>query len=374
MSKYSKKTIVDYVWGNDIEGYDIEELEDDCEFMIRVIDYTNDEKMYDMCSDRVKNTYEFVRFMVNKFKYDIDFVCKIADNYLNSSKNQFDRLELLITLSDLVDKESEYFFKYKLSLEVAYSLERIKIEGVRQSPEADRILDVVQMGFFIIIDDYNSSDIIMKYFAKKFMEEIMINLEKRIHIEFDSFDELEKVGINNYLLNLLFINDSNLAAYVGCHLELLDGIKTDLDKIRRRWTFYNISVESKKYHAMIGAVHSYVEEHESDCFVSEIEMLYYIGNELGIAEKIAEYDDLDTKTYEDIISSFESDDCIIAMAKDMRNLGVLRYYYDIKKIMVGMLATDNGYGRVSGSKLRSESKAEIKSRNLRLIPKKSYED
>ena len=51
MEKYSKKMINDYILGNDIKDYSIEELEDDKEFMMLVIGTTNDEKFYNLCSD-----------------------------------------------------------------------------------------------------------------------------------------------------------------------------------------------------------------------------------------------------------------------------------------------------------------------------------
>ena len=80
--KYDDKLVEDYVQGNDIDKYDIEELENDSQFMMQVIDKTNDKKMYEFCSSKVKDDYEFIKFMIYKFQNDKDFIVMLADDYL----------------------------------------------------------------------------------------------------------------------------------------------------------------------------------------------------------------------------------------------------------------------------------------------------
>ena len=48
MKKYSKELINKYIKGKDIKNYQIEELEDDKDFMIQVIKETNDKKIYNL--------------------------------------------------------------------------------------------------------------------------------------------------------------------------------------------------------------------------------------------------------------------------------------------------------------------------------------
>ena len=45
MGKYNNKLIEDYIQGNDIEGYNIDDLENDYDFMISVIVKSNDKNM-----------------------------------------------------------------------------------------------------------------------------------------------------------------------------------------------------------------------------------------------------------------------------------------------------------------------------------------
>ena len=67
--------------------------------MIRVIECTNDKKMYSLCSDRVKSTYKFVRFLVEKFSDDLDFVRGVGDSYLEVTTNKIERNGNIIWIS-----------------------------------------------------------------------------------------------------------------------------------------------------------------------------------------------------------------------------------------------------------------------------------
>ena len=50
MLKYSASTVEDYIEGNDIEDFDIDELENDRSFMLDVIKKTKDKNFYNLCS------------------------------------------------------------------------------------------------------------------------------------------------------------------------------------------------------------------------------------------------------------------------------------------------------------------------------------
>ena len=52
--------------------------------MLQVMERSKDKNMYDLCSDSVKNDYGFVYEVINLFKDDLEFVCLVADNYIDS--------------------------------------------------------------------------------------------------------------------------------------------------------------------------------------------------------------------------------------------------------------------------------------------------
>ena len=47
--------------------------------------YTNDVKMYNLCSDELKENYKFVNYLVKKFKEDSDSIVRIANHFLKKS-------------------------------------------------------------------------------------------------------------------------------------------------------------------------------------------------------------------------------------------------------------------------------------------------
>ena len=83
MKKYSRELINRYINSEDITIYDIDELENDKDFMMQVISVSGDNNFYNLCSDNVKCDYEFVKYLIIKFKHKIDFVCEVADYFLS---------------------------------------------------------------------------------------------------------------------------------------------------------------------------------------------------------------------------------------------------------------------------------------------------
>lgn len=350
MAKYDNDVLVAYVNGDDIPGYSVETLEDDVEFMIRVIEYTNDKKMYSFCSDRVKSTYKFVRFLVEKFSNDLDFVRGVGDSYLESTTNEIktegadnkvEMLELLIIMYDLDSKTGVKNSKYGLSLGVHYLAEKNSIYMMSLRPEVKMLADMIQLGFIIVYDKYNSSDIIMSYFAKRFIDDIIydsgINLEDKLHIEFCSYKELEDFGVIDYLLNLLGSYDSFLSKYLARHLGLLDDIIKDIDKMKTRWDVYPSLKEREKYQKVFNEVSNYIAENRIEDYFPETEILYYISMELGVAEVMFQYDDSVEEDYyqrivNELLPSYQKN--INEHASDTK---FLQHYSKIRSMMEELL-------------------------------------
>ena len=53
--------IKNYINGDSLGKYSIDELENNCEFMKEVIDYTNDCNIYNLCSDNLKKRLYFCK-------------------------------------------------------------------------------------------------------------------------------------------------------------------------------------------------------------------------------------------------------------------------------------------------------------------------
>lgn len=343
MKKYNKKLILDYVYGNEIVGYDIDELENDHQFMIEVINYTNDKNMYNLCSEKVKNNYEFIKYMINKFKNDLDFICYVADGYLEKDIEEINEFELIVIMCNLTEKSrAEQRYKYFVMKEAIYSTLKLKLELIKKNIDKEFMLKEIQQGFCIIVNEYNSSKIVMDFYAKRFIKNIIdennINLELLIHKKFTTYEEFEKYGINSYLINFLNNYDSFLGDYASCNLNVLDDIKEKIYSFKYNWNDYNSLIESEKYNYLIDSVYEYMDKYGLNCSFTETEIKYYIAEELGITSKLMKYDCCDMISKE-IINDMLSEGFIID--KTTMNFADLKHYNNIKKIMKKILYLGN---------------------------------
>ena len=224
-----------YVSGEEVLGYDIEELEDDYQFMVKVIEYTNDKNMFELCSEDAKNTYEVIDFILNRFSNDIDFVIKVVSNYLDNERDKTRYLEVLIRLCSLCNSDNVYLLEYRERLENEYKAFNKNIGNIKDSSTIVNSY-LIENGFYFVLDMYKDNKIIVNYFASRFIEDYFngINLEKEVYKFFKTYQELEKFGINKYLISLLNKYDTNLADYVILNIDLLENIK---NKIRDNWSF-----------------------------------------------------------------------------------------------------------------------------------------
>lgn len=340
MKKYSKDLVGKYINGEDIEEYTFDELENDKNFMMLVMSQTVDKKMYNYCSESVKSDYEFVKYVILKFKRDINFITQVADHYFDNKNHYAERLELSIIMSDLTKDDPELSEKYAIIREGLYLLNQVKVDIIKREIEDPKAIDKIGEGFFISYDLYYPSEIILNYLAKKNINEIFEkhNLEKTLHNDFTSPEEIDKSGLNSYLLKIIGIYDQTLASYVSTHIELLNDIRKKVKKIQRTWEQYKHKEETERYRIMLERVHEYMKQFNSA--FDETFLLYYIGNELGISDKIAEYDCVDEELYESIMDDIRtcSEEYIETNLKDFDE----RVHYNtVKKIMQETLFEKN---------------------------------
>ena len=308
MEKYNKELIINYINGNDIDGYDINELENDKLFMKKVIDFTNDEKMYNFCSDNLKKDYEFIKYIILKFKNNIEFITSVADYFLENTDTDYERTELSIIMSKLTEREKGVN-QYNVLCDAIYSGKRLQIELYKLQNKNEELANEIGMGFLLIYDLYNNSEIILKFYAKKIIEDIFkeydIELEKLLHSQFKMPDEINKQGLNNYMLSFIEVYDPMLASYASTHLDVLLSFRENIINVQKNWNKYNNECEREKYNYMFEKVHEYMEA--ADSIFTEEYLIYYIGSKLGILEKIKQYDYVSEEMIEYVIEELSDE-------------------------------------------------------------------
>jgi len=297
MKKNNNKLILDYINGNDIVGYDIEELENDYNFMTEVIKLTNDKNMYNLCSNELKNNYEFIKFIVLTFQKDIEFICEVANNYLSKiDKEDITYKELVVLMGSLAKNINNFdLFCYSTKAFAFYIEDKIETEICLQHEKDKCFLKQFGMGFLVVLEEYGSSQIITDFFAKKYIGEIFYkneySFEELIHLDCKKFDMIEKIGINNYIINYIRRYDSNLANYLCCHLDNLNTIKKDLELVKSNWNNYMNNLNGNRLDIIYEHVNKYIEEQKTYCFISCFDIVETAMKKLNLLEyfKLEEY-------------------------------------------------------------------------------------
>ena len=341
MKKINISLIEKYVNKKNLGEYTKEQLENDTNFMINVIKYTNDFKMYYACSEKVKKDYELVKYLVLKFKNNTNFINTVAKYYIDNVDTDWERKELGIIMEKILPKDLSE--EYNILNEANYESKRLEIEILKCK---DKKLEIMlDMGFVLIYDEYSGSDIILNYYIDCLLKEIIkennIDFEKMLHKQFRSADKIKKLGINNYITDFIRNYDFMLSSYICVHIDLVKPLANKIKSIIDNWDTYCSKDEKKRYNNMLDMVHEFMQINDSD--ISESEILYYVANELGITEKVKQYDG--TKNLENELG-YELD-YDIEVLKDMveftieRNLKERLIYSKVKKIMINQLFSDD---------------------------------
>lgn len=369
MKKIDIYLVKKYVNGEDLGNFTSEQLENDKDFMMGVISYTNDTKMYSFCSEQVKQDYEFVKYLVLKFRDNPEFITAVADNYLDNTDTDWKRRELNIIMEKVLPKELSE--KYEMVNETLYFEKRLEVEIAKVKDS--KLETMIGMGFWIMFDQYNGSDVILDYYANNMIGEIIrdnnINFEKMLHTQFKSSDKITEMGINNYIVNFIGYYDSMLSSYVSTHLDIIKPIANRIKLIQDNWDKYSSIDETRRYNNMLDMVHEYMGM--SDSNMEENEVLYYIAKELGIIEKVKQYDGSKEaeERFEEKYGYGLYDDCDEEVMDDMvrfeieRNLKERLVYLRVKKIIMNQIFSDKPsdlYSLIDEDKKQSSGTARCK--------------
>ena len=297
MSKYDKKTVFNYVMGNDIDNFDIDDLENDWQFMKEVFDYTNDKKTYDLCDDILKTNIDLIKYLINKFKYDEDFILEISSNFLSKSDNKLDKLEVQIILKELFGEDKiieDFKFSNVEDTIIFYSGLRADYESVVKEMNDYKVKQDLQLGFCVFYEEYKDRQILIDFIAKNMILEIFYlineNLVDLILSLYKDKSQVDKTISTKFILDYITNYDKALANYLKVHIDLINDIKISVDRIFKNFEYY----KKNKYKDVIEGIINYIEDYSKenkylyDMFVriclgknlKNKDICGYIGNDL----------------------------------------------------------------------------------------------
>ena len=294
-----------YINGDDLSEETIEKLENNKYFMEKVIDITNDPKMYHYCSKKVKTDPGFIRFLMKKFINNLDFICDAVDYYFNNSQCDEesvidnDYVEIAIILRAILKrKDDDRYTRYDLMEDVMYASLRFQVEDAKREYKDDYEYQYdMGLGFWYIFDTYMNNEIVINYYARKMLNEIFIEdyyaLDKILHNKYSTVEEIEDKGIYCVLINVISIYDNMLAAYVAVHKDLLKKPIKKLGYVLKRWNKYVDLKETNMYEQIFTDVEEYMRDKDENSILSEKDLLTFIGLNLGITDKLVQHQLID---------------------------------------------------------------------------------
>lgn len=302
MKSYTIDTYRKYINGDD-PGFPLEKLESDPSFMKVILDVSNDPRMIKMCSKKLLLDYEFIKFVIYKFKdrTDLfkskeakdDFICEIADYFLKNSPNCDDVFDLAVRMLNIIkDEYNLYHYLFTSMCLQSYQNVMNSIGKFKKNNNNSRI--DVGMGFYFIEDVYEDYEEIQTFFAKIFISEVFkkenTNIEADLHKKYKLKEKASEIKVYDYLLKHIQKYDLPLKGFLTTRLYLLDDIASEVKMCLEHWDYYETSIEEKKYDRLFEDVHSYMDECGDNAILSEVEILYFAAKQLGIEDEVAKRD------------------------------------------------------------------------------------
>ena len=293
---YDLKLVYDYIWGNDIEGYSIDELENNPDFMLLVLEKSKDKRMYDLCSDVVKGSYLFVRGVIDLFKDDLDFLSVVVNNYFDTltdaEKEQGTAYaELNILMSNLYGKVVNEF---TVGAAGFYEFERQRAKACINAFEDLTMKEESKEGFV----------------ARRMINSALYNgrfdnLEYLVHRRFKSISDLENYGELRFLQDCISSYDCSLATYVfdQSKSEMFDTFLgqalKEVSGIKYRWPVYMNRVNSWRINVFQYDMNRYMLENDYFGNLSYQDVASYVAHKLGVKEVFKKYDQEFLDNYDD---------------------------------------------------------------------------
>lgn len=294
--KYSNHIIRRYVNAEDID-YDVSELEDDPKFMRKVIEYTKDKNMYNLCSDKVKKDYFFTRFMIETFSKDFNLIMEVANNFIDGRKNtDIDVLAISILVcnfvpKDILDKSDEttnFALKKIVEANVLYLMEDV-FSNIKFEDLDSKSLRDTKNGFNYFMHEYNGNDIILNYFAKKELVKIFNygdDMYAFYHNIIGDKNNVTDDNINTFLINYIATKDPYLSDYITTNLHLIKEYKKDLNYSLCNWDKYNEESDTEKFdliYKLFNEENYILSLHTNDSYI------YHAAKKVGLGDRYKDY-------------------------------------------------------------------------------------
>lgn len=209
-----------------------------------------DKNLYFECSDELKRDFDFITEVINIYKDDFDFVDDVAESYVKfipeeDIEGNPEYIELCMLLGQYVPEGHCRYELYTNRLAGIYNMFLLHVMMVK-----DEFPDMSELGFSILVEDYQGRKNILNYFASRIMNELYHcnhcgSFEDLIHKHCDNVDNIWIEGYENFFIRNLYGVDAALSYYVFENPHLLNGLIQELDVICNEWNGYEEKLNAK---------------------------------------------------------------------------------------------------------------------------------
>ena len=291
MIKYDLKLVYDYIAGNDIDK-DINELENNGSFMKLVLKVSKDKKMFNFCSDNLKNDLSFIKDVADIFSYDQGFIIELIRGFIkNNIDNPFERMEAALIACKYI-KDEDLLFEFIATANVLYTVTACDLVNVLEESNPFERQELGK-GFMVIKENYLGYPLSTDFCAKKMLEEIfdeIPNLEVYLHTSFNNSQSLLEYGLCNFIVNIVTLKDNELSTYIMLNPHVADDIKKRIVKIIKNWNVFEQKNRFNKLDAIYSKINEYVLDEcvfvsmDIDLFIYYILSKYKLENEIRIID------------------------------------------------------------------------------------------
>ena len=304
MKIFDLKTIYDYINGNDIAGYELEDLENDKKFMFHVLSITKDKNMYQMCSEELRNDLSFIENILPIFKTDEDFVYDVIKEYINNNiENDKGKLQACLLGLQYI-KDEDIVFKLKTIANIVYVAISSEIKMAMLNIEDKEFLKSLGVGF-IVAKETVEYELSTRFFAKKYIDQIfddLGNLEVYLHETFKNGEMLKEYGVSKFIIDVIKYSDEDLADYVALNFEIVSDYKKKIDKIIRNWNAFEKRNTELRYTVLFESLIEHMCSPEKTLSIDYDLFLYSIFKKYGLERIMFEHDNsLSEAEYNDIM-------------------------------------------------------------------------
>lgn len=175
---------------------------------------------------------------------------------------------------------------------------------------------LLYLGFDMISKKCKQDNDVKEYIARKMIKDIFndsfpnnsFNIEEDLHLRFDSKDKINRIGVNNCILEIISSYDPNLGNYASCHICVFDEVKNKIKKIVDDYDDFEKQNEERKYKYLIEDVTDFCKENN----MNPDENLFKLAAEYKVLDKVIEYHDnytyLDYNNIKEMVISSSRED------------------------------------------------------------------